>query len=59
MPTYRAYLIDENDRVMSFKAVEAASDAEALEAARPFASDCDIEVWYLDRRIGRIQRSRN
>jgi hypothetical protein len=58
MPTYRAYLIDASNRVMSFKAVDAASDAEALQAARPFASDCDVEVWFLDRKIGRIERSR-
>ena len=59
MPTYRAYLIDGNNRVISFKAVDAESDAEALERARPFASDCDVEVWCLDRRIGRIERLRN
>jgi hypothetical protein len=34
MPTYRAYLIDKDDRVESFKPVEADSDDEALAAAR-------------------------
>jgi hypothetical protein len=54
--TYRAYLIDENDRVVSYKAVEACSDAEALQAARQFVDGCDVEVWHLDRKIGRLDR---
>jgi hypothetical protein len=54
MPTYRAYLIDENDRVTSYKAVEADNDAEALSAARQFVDGCDVEVWHLDRKIGRL-----
>jgi hypothetical protein len=59
MPTYRAYLIDENDRVASYKAVEADSDAEALLAARRFVDGCDVEVWHLDRKIGRLERAKN
>jgi hypothetical protein len=59
MPTYRAYLIDENDRVASYKAVEADSDADALLAARQFVDGCDVEVWHLDRKIGRLERTRN
>ena len=42
MPTYRAYLIDENNRVVSYKPVEAESDAEALLAARQFTDGCDV-----------------
>jgi hypothetical protein len=30
------------------------TDAEALKAARQFVDGCDVEVWYLDRKIGRI-----
>jgi hypothetical protein len=59
MPTYRAYLIDENDRVASYKVVEADSDAEALLAARQFVDGCDVEVWHLDRKIGRLERAKN
>jgi hypothetical protein len=59
MPTYRAYLIDDNDRVASYKAVEADSDAEALLAARQFVDGCDVEVWLLDRKIGRLERAKN
>jgi hypothetical protein len=57
MPTYRAYLIDENNRVRSCKTVDADTDEEALKAARQFANGCDVEVWYLDRKIGRLERA--
>ena len=34
MPTYRAYLINGDNRVTSYKPVEAETDAEAMKAAR-------------------------
>jgi hypothetical protein len=55
MPTYRAYLINGNNRVASFRAIDAESDAEALAAARQFVDGCDVEVWDLDRKIGRLE----
>jgi hypothetical protein len=55
MPTYRAYLIDANNRVASFKPIEADTDAEALQAARQFVDDCDVEVWDRDRKVGRLE----
>ena len=54
MPAYRAYLIDKDDRVESFKPVEADSDEKALEAARQFVDGHDVEVWLLDRMVGRL-----
>lgn len=59
MPTYRAYMIDGNDRVASYKPVEADSDAEALQAALQFADGCDVEVWDRDRKIGRLEPAKN
>jgi hypothetical protein len=56
MPTYRAYLINEDNRVASYKPIEAETDADALQAARQLVSGCDVEVWHLDRRVGRIER---
>ena len=56
-PTYRAYLINEDNRVASYKQIDADTDAEALTAARQFADGRDVEVWYLDRKIGRLQRA--
>jgi hypothetical protein len=55
MPTYRAYQIDANNRVASFKPIEADTDAEALQAARQFVDDCDVEVWDRDRKVGRLE----
>lgn len=56
MPTYRAYLIDQNDRVVSFKPIEAEIDEEAVEAARRYVDGCDVEVWHLDRKVARLSR---
>ena len=58
MPTYRVYLINADNRVASFRPLEADTDAEALIAARQFVDDCDLEVWHLDRKIGRLERGR-
>ena len=58
MPTYRAYLINADDRVASYRPLEADSDAEAMKAARQFADGCDVEVWQLDRKIGRLEHTR-
>jgi hypothetical protein len=58
MPTYRAYLINEDNRVASYKPVEADTDADALTAARQFVDGCDVEVWLLDRKIGRLTRAK-
>ena len=56
MPTYRAYLIDENDKIVSFKPVDADADDEALEVAKQFVDGHDVEVWLLDRRVGRLNK---
>jgi hypothetical protein len=56
MPMYRAYFIDEDDRVESFKPVEADSDDEALVAARQLVDGHDVEVWLLDRMVGRLNK---
>jgi hypothetical protein len=56
MPTYRAYLINGDNRVASFRPIEAETDAQALQMAQRFVDGCDVEVWYLDRKIGRLER---
>jgi hypothetical protein len=58
MPTYRAYLINGDNRVTSYKPVDANTDVEALTAARQFVDGCDVEVWDLDRKIGRLERAK-
>jgi hypothetical protein len=59
MPTYRAYLINADNRVASYRPIDADTDAEALKAARQFVDGCEVEVWYLDRKIGRLERPKN
>ncbi len=56
MPMYRAYFIDKDDRVESFKPIEADSDEQALETAKPLVDGHDIEVWLLDRMVGRLSK---
>jgi len=56
MPTYRAYLINHDDRVTSYKPIEAATDEDALELARQFVDGQDVEVWLLDRKVGRLDQ---
>jgi hypothetical protein len=58
MPTYRAYFINDDDRVASYKPIEAESDSEAMKVARQFVDGCDVEVWHLDRKIGRLARAK-
>jgi hypothetical protein len=53
---YRAYFIDKDDRVESFKPVEADSDEEALAAAKQLVNGHDVEVWLLDRMVGRLTK---
>jgi hypothetical protein len=55
MPTYRAYLMDADDRVVSYRPIDADTEADALKAARGFAEGCAVEVWHLDRMIGRLE----
>ena len=55
MPRYRAYLIDQDDRVTSYQ-IDAGSDEEALKAAEPLADGHDVEVWLLDRQIGKLSQ---
>jgi hypothetical protein len=56
MPGYRAYLMDREDHITSVRAIEADSDAEALQIAKRFADKGDVEVWLLDGKVGRVER---
>ena len=56
MPTYRAYLIETDNRVQSYKPIDAESDEQALEAAKRLVDGHDVEVWSLDRMVGRLKR---
>jgi hypothetical protein len=56
MPGYRAYLLDSEDHITSVRAIKADSDAEALEMAKRFVDKGDVEIWLLDRKVGRVTR---
>ena len=56
MPTYRAYLIEKDNRVHSYRSIDAESDEEALEAAKRLVDGHDVELWFLDRMIGRLNK---
>jgi hypothetical protein len=56
MRTYRAYPIDRDDRVVDYRAVPANTDREALEKSRQYVDGHDVEVWHLDRMVGRLNR---
>jgi hypothetical protein len=56
MPIYRAYLIDKDNRVDSYKPIDADSDEKVLEAARQLVDGHDVEVWHLDRMVGRLSK---
>jgi hypothetical protein len=51
-----ARTIDQDDRVASFRPIEADTDEQALEVARQFVGSFDVEEWHLDRKVGRVNR---
>jgi hypothetical protein len=58
MPTYRAYLINADNRVASYRPIDAQTDVEAMSVARLLLDAHDVEVWDLDRMIGRLECTR-
>ena len=54
---YRIYLIDKNDRVISRREMVAPTDEAALEAARQYLDDVDVEVWDHARKVGRLSKN--
>jgi hypothetical protein len=49
-------LIDKDNRVHSYKPIDADGDEEVLEAAEQFVDGHDVEVWLLDRMVGRLSK---
>jgi hypothetical protein len=41
--------------VASYRPIDAATDEDALEVAKQFVNDHDVEVWLLDRKVGRLE----
>ena len=56
MPDYRIYQIDKYDRVISRKEIVAPTDEAALEAAKQYLDEVDVEVWDHARKVGRLSK---
>jgi hypothetical protein len=54
MGTYRAYVLDQNDRVMKAHVLAAQDDEAALNEARRYLDDHDIEVWHADHVLAKL-----
>ena len=55
-PSYRAYLIGEDDRVATFKVILADSDPAAVEQALQFIDQHPVELWDRRRLIAKLPR---
>jgi hypothetical protein len=51
---YQIYSIDQNGMITGNREIEAENDDEAIFAVRSMQRPLNTEVWYSDRRIGRI-----
>jgi hypothetical protein len=51
MAYYRVYLFNSENHL---KLIQAETDEQALKAAQRFVDGCDVEVWYRERKIGRL-----
>ena len=54
MREYEIYSIDEFGRITGNRTIEAPSDEEAVWAVKSMQRPLNTEVWYRDRRVGRI-----
>jgi hypothetical protein len=57
MAEYRIYYLDPDDHIFRADAFECADDAAAEATARSRANGHAVELWNLDRRIGRFESS--
>lgn len=57
MSDYRAFLIDANGHVVKRHDFEAADDTQAMTAAELYIDGHDIEIWQLDRIVGKLPRT--
>jgi hypothetical protein len=54
LDTYRAFILDDQNRIVRAEVLSAADDEAAIDAARPFWEDADLEIWRGSRRIARV-----
>jgi hypothetical protein len=54
LDTYRAFILDDQNRIVRAEVLSVTSDEEAMAAARPFSEEAEIEIWRGSRRIARV-----
>ena len=54
MKEYQIYSIDERGAIVDNRVIEAQNDDEAIFAVRSMQRHYPTEVWYRDRRIGKV-----
>ena len=52
---YRAYVLGKAGHVLKRHAFKAPDDAAALERARQYLENSDVEVWQQDRLVGTLK----
>lgn len=56
MNTFRAFILDANNRIVRAEVLAVTNDDEAIAAALVFAAENGLEVWQGSRRIATIDR---
>ena len=54
---YRAYFLSESGHIVTFEAIDAENDDEAIQRAARLKDGRDIEVWHHDRKVALIRAS--
>jgi hypothetical protein len=57
MSEYRAFVLDRTGHIINRHDLHADSDQDALDLALILATRFDVEVWDLDRMVGRVAAS--
>lgn len=56
LDTYRAFILDDQDRITGAEVFSAASDEAAIVAARSFREAAEIEIWCGRRLVARVAK---
>ena len=57
MQDYSLYILRRSGRLVREIEVECANDADAIDLAQQLVDGYDVELWQLDRMIGRFESS--
>lgn len=58
MPAYRVYTVGLDGRAADIEVIDAATDADAMTAARKLLNNRDLEIWTGSRRVGKLEAKR-